>query len=434
MSNPNEAQYDEGQKVIPEAVADITGLTEEQIGERIEKDEVFAKAYAQNKIVDKGTKAPGEEDATPVVAQTPSDPVVPAVEKEVPVSVPPQGEHVFTIKAGELPAGFDTPGKVFKSLLDKQTYIEHVHNQNRQQTQRIQELERQLEEKEKEKQEHARQVENEDIDESKLYDPEYLKEQFKALNELKRTKAELDELKSKMNQKEEKEKADEATAGEFKALNDFQQRFPAFQTKRSIAELDAEYANLVSNIAKLTGSATQQEALKYVNTFLNDKGESGETLRAAAAKSNVATPDLNELSPYLKLMTVRQKALDKQLTMEDAFKLTYTDMYVQSFAKPPKQDDPPRPPTPQEIQTREREKQRLEAAKIAAERAAEVPPGSSGTSESVDDLSDQQIDELFSLKPHQLRAEPHKIKLLNDIYRKLGQPPLNINGQRDALL
>jgi DNA repair exonuclease SbcCD ATPase subunit len=428
----NGAQVDEGQVQVSEIDADITGLSIDEIDKRIEDDAAFAKAYAAGRIVDKNAKPGGEADAgapekPEAPAQTPADQKGGAGDK----AEPKPSEQVFTIKAGELPEGFDTPGKVFKSLSEKQRYIETQHETVRQKNERIQELEKKLEAETAAKKLEAdkRSDAAEEITDQNLYDPEYMKKALKRLQRMDAIEKELEELKTTVTISKAEETQKKEIDQELTSIGEFQNKFPALKTKASINELDAKYAKFVEGVAKVVGTSKMEDALKYVNVFIQDKGEDGDNLRKALLAANVKAPE--ELSAYLRVMNIRQTAQNRQLSLEEAFRMMHPDLYLK--AGNTVQVDPPKPPSVQEKIVTEKELQRQEAERLASGAAVDIPPAASGAGETVDDLTDQQIEELLAMKPEQLRRNPAKKKLLDAIYVKIGLPVLNLKGQKDAL-
>jgi len=456
----SEAQVDEGQVKSAIVEADITGLDADAISKRIDEDDAFAKAYAEGRIVDKGAKPNGDADAGSK-AGAPAAPAASGQPASTPANQPGQapaakpdaaadtGENkVFTIKAGELPEGFDTPGKVFKSLKEKQAYIDRVQDQVKQRDHRITELEQQLNREKEERQRAATEAQQRasaagEIDDAKLYDPDFMKEQLKKIQRMDQMEKELAELRTVVNQTKQQEQDRVRISRELDELRAFQAQHPALQTKRPIDEIDRDYGKFVQGIKAVTGATNDDDALKFVSVFLRDKGEDGNVLRAAAEKAGVKAPE--ELEPYLRVMIIREAAGNHLLidrgakqprhaTLDEAFRMTYPDLYVQAGRAAPPAADPRKELSPEEKKAQDKERIRLEAEKLKSGEATEIPPGASGKGDSVDDLSDEQIDELFRMTPDQLRANPSKKKLLDAVYQKINLPALNVNGQRDALL
>jgi len=466
----NEAQIDEGQVQAAVIEADITGMTEAEIGQKIDEDAAFAKAYMEGRIVkndgesepaaeadaeaaaaaaaeaETPAEQPSEEGAAPEPAKKADPEPEPEPKSDADPEPQPGADKVFTIKKGELPQGFDTPGKVFKSLADKQAYIEQIQGQVGQRDNRIAELEAELraerqakQQADDEKQAQAEAADDE-IDDEKLYDPEFMKAQLKRLRKMDKLEAELNELRTTVSQSQEKTARTEKISQELRQLASFQAKFPALKTEQSFDEIDQQYGKFVEGIAEVTGASDMEEALKFVNVYLQDNGEDGNNLRAAAKQAEIQPPA--EIEPYLKIMRIRETAqrvvnMDpktkqpRPLSLEEAFKLTYPDLYVQAGKAAPKPK--PRAKTKAEEKAATEEAQRQYAEKQDSEAAADIAPGQSGQGESVDDLSDQQIDELMAMSPAQLRANPRKKALLDAVFRKLDIKPLHVNGQPDAL-
>lgn len=446
----NEAQVDEGQVKVAAVEADVTGLSEQDIAERIDNDASFAKAYMEGRIKDNSEpKSEGEVDAeAEAEVQTPTDqPSEGGAEPEPKANQATEDEPIFTIKRGELPEGFDTPGKVFKSHAAKQEYIERIQNQVSQRDSRITQLEAELRaEREAKAKADAEQVSaaetvDNEIEEEKLYDPEYMKSQLKRIQKMDSLEKELNDLKKVVSDRDAKEVRKESVQRELKQLQAFQSQYPVLRTSKSFQEIDSEYSEFVEGIKAITGVEDTQEALKYVTVYLNDKGEDGNNLRAAAARANVKAPD--ELDPYLKVMRIRETAqrvvnIDPvtkqpmQLSLEEAFRMTYPELYVRSGST--QQPPTKKPVTEAERKAAEQEAQRIAALNLQNETATDIKPSDSGTGETVDDLSDEQIDELFNMTPEQLRANPRKKKLLDDVYKRLKMPALSVTGNPDATI
>lgn len=412
---------------------DIAGMSQDDIANRIESDSVFAKAYMDDRVYDSSASA---EDKADAVTNTEETVETPASLKQESAEQP--AEPVFTIKRGELPQGYDTPGKVFKSLTEKQNYIETVQNQVRQRDSKIKELEAELSQ-ERLLKTKAEVTQNEEFDESNMYDPDYMKEQFKRLQKMDRLETELNSLKEKVGKTEQKQQYQDNVSSEMKELRRFQDTYQIFKTNRPIEEIDLEYANFVTNIATIAGvDPGSDDALRYVSTFLNDKGEDGNNLRAAAEKNGIRLPD--EFEPYSNLLTIRQAAREatkidrstgqpRSFTLEESFKQTFPEMYIQAIKPSKKAPEPSSSASPKELKTKELERMRVTAEAVEAERATEIAPASSGKGTSVDDLSEDQVEALFKMTTAELRANPTKKKLLDEVYIRLGMPILNVNDK-----
>jgi len=449
----DEAQVVEQAKEPEAGVFDVTGMTDDQIGERIDNDAAFAKAFMEDRItrkepapaagseaeieagVDPNTGDPG--DGQPAAEETPASPEEPAPEPRTEV---PGGEadKVFTIKKGELPEGFDTPGKVFKSVLEKEKYIQSQKEIIQTREGRIRELEEQIRGGKPSGQSAAERpaqpsAEDEEIDDAKLYDPVWMKEQLK---EIKRLRKDLAEAKASVNEVIQDNQAQKTVNKTILSLKEFQKQHQVLNTTRPLDVIDQEYKEFVEKIAVLTGTTQdQREALTQVNVFLNDKGEAGNSLRKAAEENGVALPE--EFDSYLKILNIRDTARrgtftdpqtgeQRPFTLEEAYRMTYPDLYANPQASVG-QKPTATPPKPGARRPTQAELEKL-AERQRSGSATDIPPSMSGKSVTVDDLTEAEIDVLMAMTPAQMRANPNKVKLLNEVYKRMDIPPVNPYG------
>lgn len=448
-----EAQVEEQVDKPDAGVFDVTGMTEEQIGDRIETDAAFAKAFMEDRITRKdpapATSPEAEPEAAAPDAGDPGD-ETPAAE-DTPASDAPQApepkaeeagaepDKVFTIKKGELPQGFDTPGKVFKSVLEKEKYIQSQKGIIEARENRIRELEDQIRSgkpsgKPAAAEEPQPDLEDEEIDDAKLYDPAFMKEKLKEISRLRREVKDANARVDSVLQETNEQKTINKT---LLSLKEFQAQHAVLKTERPLDVIDQEYKDFVEKIAVLTGTTQNSyEALTQVNVYLNDKTTAGDELRKAAEDNGVALPA--EFDTYLKILNIRDTArkgafTDQQtgkprpFTLEEAFRLTYPDLYSQAARSPGVGPKPTAQPKPGARKPSQADLERL-AEEQRGGAATDIPPSMSGKSVNVDDLSEAEVNVLMDLSPAQLRANPGKLKLLNEVYRRMGMPAVNVYG------
>lgn len=460
----------------PPAEKDISQMTVQEIDAKIDADADFAAKVASGelKIPDFGQQPPAQPPAQPeqppaqpdnvdpsqqpVPAQTPAPaagdtPTPPAQQPAAPAEPPKILK--FEVPESDM-EGYKTPGEAVKAkrhadkkIAFQETQISELSDTVAQKDQVIADLNKKLEAATKQKPpaQQSRKVpaqdptqpaqapaEGEDA-EPDIYDPEYLKSIGRTAKEVQDLKKSMDAINNRMTESEKKNELKAAMSKEFKDIATFQGQHTDLQTKKPIEVINAEYKAFVRDVGRLAGTdGSQVQNMSAVQMFLHEDSPQAEQLRKLADDNGISLPD--DFENYSKVINIRNtryqymrknsQGQDEPITLEQAHQLLYGPSATRPTPPaPPAQPQPgAQPPAGPPAGNME------QALNERGQYAAQVPPGASGPDMSLDALDANQQAALLDTPAEVLRANPTKLKLVNEFYAKLGMPPLNPFGQR----
>ena len=455
---------------------DVAQMTPEQIGERIESDKDFAAKVANDPDFVK--KMSGAVPASPAVQpdQNPAPPepelnppqqnmdpnVAPAQEPapgDTPITAPdpalepnkdaPAEENIlnFQIPKADM-EGYSTPGEIIKANRHANAKIDTQEQIISGQVQAISDLNSKLEAANQAPQPKpepapAATIEPplDDDGEPDIYDPEYLKSIGKTAKTMKSLQEEVKTLRDDFKSQKQVKAMEKATQETFKELSDFQGLNPGFETNDPIEKVNKEYMAFIRNLGHLMGTdGSPEQNMRYVGAYLSDSSESGDQLRATAESRGVTLPaDFENYSKLLQMNNARTQyqrtgpnGNPEPISLQEAKNLMYGQSENLEPAQNPELESPaPQVPVQPGAPANPNPAPPNMAAALAErdQYASTVPPGATGPDKTLDSLSTEEQSALLDTPDRELQENPQKLALVNQIYKRLGQPALNPFGQ-----
>jgi hypothetical protein len=254
---------------------------------------------------------------------------------------------------------------------------------------------------------------------------------FKDLNpQLRQTQEAVADLKTKRETEDSanaiRDARNKALSDEFAEIEELQTQAPTLKTSTSFAELDRAVVQFVRDIGYIAGVSKgdfDDAAATAANRFFNDKTPAGDELRKKCAENGITPPE--GIAQHQEIMRVRnerrqhlarikrqmeEKAGRKFEDYEIQLPLTYTQIY--------------RSMTPQD-QAQALLRARIEGAQQAAAaqggpRAREVPPEAAHRELSLENATEQQVQEIMA-RPSKTYSAP-EARLIKAHYEKLQVP------------
>lgn len=455
---------------VPGAELDISQMTRDQIAAKIEEDSDFAAKVASGKLkIPPEAPAPGEEPpAQPAeIPQQNMDPAaIPELSPEqiaagdipIPAQEPPaepgqeppaEAEILnFQIPKADMD-GYSTPGEAIKANRHANAKIDTQDQIIAARDQVILDLNSKLESMKSQAPQPppvaavpaiSEPPQGED-GEPDIYDPAYLKSIGKTADAMKILQEEVKDLKDEVKSERQKTAAEKAMQSHFGELSEFQALNPEFATNVPIEKVNKDYQSFIRNLGAAVGTdGSTDQNMRVVNAYLHDSSEQGDNLRATAESRGVDLPeDFDNYSRLLQVSSTRSQysrqgpsGNPEPISLEEAKNLIYGRTVQDEPVANPEPEQPASPPPGQPGAPAIPNPPAPNMGTGLAEReqyAIVVPPGSTGPDQTLESLTSDQQAALLDTPPAELQRNPQKLKLVNEIYKRLGQPPLNPFGQ-----
>lgn len=440
---------EEEKKEVPMEVP----TTIEAFEEKAKSDPAFMEAFLRGDVQFPNEPAAEEEtvvkeDAAPAVAP---EVVVPELKVAPQVQTPEKqddGTYLVEFEDGSK-LEYRNKAEAVKAIAEKERYIreqkkliEGYRSSEKSWSEKIAELENKIKAVETSpKVEPTKEGEIEDID---PFDIEFQKRQLKKMLDLEKkleafekdsTRREETEKERREREKAEREElankleAERNIRNQFSEANSFMYETPEFRTEKTVETLNDEYSKFLIRLGEVAGTdGSLEQNLRAIHTH-NSQTPEGAALRDKAVASGVVFGE--ELQKYLQLLTVvnEQKNMfrevkdpndpTKKQKIPFTLKETYNYLRAINGGMPAVNK--------QEVkvdQISDRAKALEAAAALASSAATDL--GSASTSPSLDAMSDDEKIALINAPVSELRKNPAKKKLQDDLFRSMGIAPQDI--------
>jgi hypothetical protein len=437
---PNNEAQPEGQELEKVAVAEIPAqMTEQEIDARIETDANFRQKVNSGEIdLQKLLKTPGEAEPTPA-DQGPEGAAAAAAKEDEVLKI--------EVRKSEL-EGLKSPGELVKSWKESQAHIQRLETENLQfrtqgkaTVEKLKDLETRinaqvdarLKAAEKENLSGAAApgagADDEDLS---VYDPKKLREVSQTTKEISDR---LKQIEERLNQKEQVESQSSEYNETMDSLTHFQNDHPELKTSRPLSEINREYGVFIEKLANLAGVADRpmEEKIALVRSYVSNATTEDKQIRDVADRAGIKLPDeFNTLNALLSVRTAQQRLAHYDSNSKQAIPFTIDEAYNHLVAngrlKIEKSAANGKPNPAQPTDPAERAKVLAAARKQLEDTAPDIPPGASGSPATIDNLSYDEQMKLLDTPTEELRSNPAKLKMVNDILKRLEMKPLSLGA------